>query len=144
MRKLREYIHQIEDRTFILREVNGKRRNQLDDLSDQAVMVAKRLDECPAEDIEKKREIRQELQALNRETYRTFLIPFQPDERTPDDWIDENITEGYFMNVVAVLQGALNRYEDVAAVGKSIAEKLGAAPAAETNGLSVGPIFAAH
>lgn len=141
MKSKREHLLPIADRTFKLQEFNGKRKSQLDDYQDQSLIAAKKLD--AAESIEEKREIRKEIANLNRETYRLFLIPVDPPERTPDEWLDDNMTEGYFMNVVAVLNGALNRYEDVSAVGKSIAERLAPQPA-ETNGLSPGPVFAAH
>lgn len=139
MKSLREFPLKIVDRTFLLKEINGKRRGQIDDLFDRARVLAKKLDETS--DLEERRALRQEKKEIDNETYRVFLIPLDPKERTPDEWFDENLTEGYFTHVVCELQGGLNRYENMAALGKSIKEKLSEEPAAaETNGLSAGLI----
>lgn len=143
MKLLREIDHTIGDRKFLLREFNGVRKSKLDDLNDQAEVVIRQMEEC-RDDLEKRRELRAKKKEIDFETYRVFLIPTEPAEKTPDWWFNENFSEGYFLYVVAPIQGALNRHEDADAVGKSIAAKMSGEALPAVNGQSVGPIFAAH
>lgn len=140
MRSLREFPIKIMDRTFLLKETNGKRRSQIDDLFDRAKALAKKLDET--NDPEARSALRQEKREIDNETYRVFLNPLDPKERTPDEWFDENLPEGYFTHVVCELQGGLNRYENMAALGKSIKEKVNGEVQSEPLDLSVGPTSA--
>lgn len=145
MKLLRELVHTVGDRRFILREFNGKRKSQLEDLEDQALALAKQLDEAK-DDLEKRKAMRAEKKKVDFDTYRLFMIPLEPSEQTPDDWFDNEFSEGYFMHVIAPLQGALNRHQDAEALGKSIDARLKGEtqPQAGPSDQSVGPIFVAR
>lgn len=138
---LKTHLLTIEDRQFLLKELNNTRSDEIDDLAFEATQLRAKLEALAPEQIEEKRALKKDIRRCNFATYRALLIPVEPAEQPSDEWLSENMGVGYFEHEIVPLQQILNAHQDV--LGNSIAQAV-SVPAVTPDAPSTGPVFAAR
>lgn len=141
---LKEHPLEINGRKFVLREMNGLRSDQIDDITDRSKALVGKKEKLDPEDLDGHRKLRAEIKACNYDTYRVLLIAVEPAEAPDDEWLSVNIGSGFMEEELAPIQTLLNAHKDIYDLGNSVAQTVAGAPENPVADLSAGPIFAAR